>query len=201
MVKVKDEPAMAEPNSATSPKPSNTSNSNSTSSYSVRKTRPHTHSHHHHHPPFQHYTFYHQCSYPSESADGSSANGTSSPARFYFGPGFEPQQQIAGGGYGPGPSQNQGNEYVVFFHVNPGVTISFQMGDNLEILRGELFSKLYKIDCTYLIVEKSWPFLGTTSLKFGAVVGFSYGHLQMTSKYGIWNLAVITASKNQGLAI
>lgn len=147
MVKVKDEPAMAEPNSATSPKPSNntTNNDNNVpSSYAVRKPRPHTHSHHHHHPPFQHYTFYHQCNYPTESGDA--VNGASSPATFYFGPGFEPQQQVAGStGYAPGPSQNQGNEYVVFFHVNPGVTISFQMGDSWEILRGNLNFYLLKL--------------------------------------------------------
>ncbi|CAH1975593.1 unnamed protein product [Acanthoscelides obtectus] len=88
--------------------------------------------HHHHHGAFQHYGHYHRCSFP---ADGGDMQNGASPAKFYFGPGFEPQQQ---GSFGPGPSQNQGNEYIVFFHVNPGVTISFQMGENLEILRGEL---------------------------------------------------------------
>lgn len=123
MVKVKEEPAMAEPNPAAQA---------SNSGPLPRKQRPHPHPHHHAHappPPFPHYHQY--CTYAADAAvDGAS----SSPAKFYFGPGFEPQQQ--GGQYGPGPSQQNG-EYVVFFHVNPGVTISFQMGDNLEVLRGE----------------------------------------------------------------
>ncbi|KAG5900609.1 hypothetical protein JTB14_017461 [Gonioctena quinquepunctata] len=127
---------MAESSSAPAPQSSNTS-STASSNYYPRKSRPHPH--HHHHPPFQHFTHYHHCTYPAENVDGAGGtnNGATSPAKFYFGPGFEPQQQIPGGGYGPGPSQGRGNEYVVFFHVNPGVTISFQMGENLEILRGK----------------------------------------------------------------
>ncbi|CAG9863441.1 unnamed protein product [Phyllotreta striolata] len=126
MVKVKDEPPMAESNSAPSPHASSATSNNQAPPANFYPRKPRPHPHHHHHPPFQHYP---PCSYSSESAEGG-ANGAASPAKFYFGPGFEPQQQF------PGPSQGQGSEYVVFFHVNPGVTISFQMGESLEILRG-----------------------------------------------------------------
>lgn len=58
------------------------------------------------------------------------------PARFYFGPGFEPQR---GGFYEP-PGRPQGRkreEYVVNFHVNPGVNVNLMMRDgSVEILRG-----------------------------------------------------------------
>uniref|UniRef100_A0A6P7GH73 Uncharacterized protein LOC114338097 n=1 Tax=Diabrotica virgifera virgifera TaxID=50390 RepID=A0A6P7GH73_DIAVI len=131
MVKVKDEPPMAEPNSAPNHRTSSASTNNPPSTYYPRKPRPH--SHHHHHPPFQHYTHFHPCSYSPENAEAS--NGATSPAKFYFGPGFEPQQQMPGGGF-PGPSQTQGNEYIVLFHVNPGVTINLQLGENLEVLTG-----------------------------------------------------------------
>lgn len=141
MVNLKDEAVMAEPSSAPNSQPLTISSNPSSTSMS-RKQRPYTHLHHHHiHLPFQHFSHYHQyCTYPSDTTDvNGSTNGVSSPAKFYFGPGFEPQQQITGGFYGPGPSQSQNNEYVVFFHVNPGVTISFQMGDNLEVLRGNYY--------------------------------------------------------------
>nr|CAH7718581.1 unnamed protein product [Callosobruchus chinensis] len=145
MVKVKEDLplGMSDPPSSALNAPVSTAPPTSgVAAHAPRKQRPHfggggaanQHAHlhhHHHHGSFQHYGHYHRCSFPADGGDV--ANGAS-PAKFYFGPGFEPQQQ---GSYGPGPSQNQGNEYIVFFHVNPGVTISFQMGENLEILRGE----------------------------------------------------------------
>lgn len=125
MVKVKDEPGMAEP----SPSPSY----NSPPKRKSRATYP-TLSHPHTHIPPHYSTHYHYCTYFSDGSDIlECADGTASPAKFYFGPGFEPQQP--GGGIRR-PGQSQGSQYVVFFHVNPGVTISFQMGDNVEILRG-----------------------------------------------------------------
>ncbi|XP_022188761.2 fibronectin type-III domain-containing protein 3A isoform X2 [Nilaparvata lugens] len=45
-----------------------------------------------------------------------------SPATIHFGPGFEPQTS---------PQQ-----HVVYFHVNPGVTVSFQTGDNVQNIKG-----------------------------------------------------------------
>lgn len=53
---------------------------------------------------------------------------------FHFGPGFEPQTRH----YCPTHSQGpQPSEHVVFFHVNPGVSVSFQVGASREIVRGE----------------------------------------------------------------
>ncbi|KAK9701242.1 hypothetical protein QE152_g30734 [Popillia japonica] len=130
MVKVKEEAAMAEP------KPSVPF---------VRKNRHHGHLIHH--PPFYHYPF-HNCSYTATEGATSDSNGTSSgagggasssspsPASFYIGPGFQPQSQIQGS-YGAGPSQTHGSEHIVYFHVNPGVTINFQIGDNMQVLRGK----------------------------------------------------------------
>lgn len=129
MVKVKDEPAMTEP------KPASTSQQNN--NLYGRKPRNNNGHSHHFHPPFYHFPHYHYCSYSTEPVDASANGGA--PAKFCFGPGFEPQTHSSGGRYGAGPSQAQNNEYVVLLHVNPGVTISFQMGDNVEILRGEFY--------------------------------------------------------------
>ncbi|KAF5308351.1 hypothetical protein FQR65_LT18213 [Abscondita terminalis] len=126
MVKVKDDSAMAEP------KPANAATHHQTSS-NVRK--PH-HNHSHHHPPYPHthIPYYYHFSYSSENSENGT-NGAATPATFYFGPGFEPQSQLRNA-FGAGPSQGQnGSEYVVLFHVNPGVTISFQIGDSFEVLR------------------------------------------------------------------
>lgn len=129
MVKVKDEAAMAEPKSA-SPSPS--------AAIFGRKPRHENHSHHHH-PPFHHYPYhFHYTLSSGDSVDSGSTNGATSPAKFCFGPGFEPQTQIPGT-FGAGPSQAQNNEHVVFFHVNPGVIISLQYGESYEVLRGKCF--------------------------------------------------------------
>ncbi|XP_073994943.1 miles to go isoform X2 [Rhodnius prolixus] len=45
-------------------------------------------------------------------------------ATFHFGPGFEPQTSP--------------HQHVVFFHVNPGVTVSFQMGDTVQTIKGPM---------------------------------------------------------------
>ncbi|KAF5275699.1 hypothetical protein FQA39_LY06811 [Lamprigera yunnana] len=130
MVKVEEDSAMAEP------KPANGAAVHSTST--TRKTRHHNHSHHLTSYPLAHvpYHYYHY-SYSSENSENIT-NGATSPAKFYFGPGFEPQSTISNT-YGAGPSQGQnGSEYVVLFHVNPGVTISFQIGDSFEVLRATL---------------------------------------------------------------
>ncbi|XP_075212988.1 miles to go isoform X2 [Lycorma delicatula] len=60
--------------------------------------------------------FHYHWSYPTAAA------ASPSPATFHFGPGFEPQTS---------PQQ-----HVVYFHVNPGVTVSFQMGDNVQVIKG-----------------------------------------------------------------
>lgn len=60
--------------------------------------------------------FHYHWSYPSGAP-------TASPATFHFGPGFEPQTS---------PQQ-----HVVYFHVNPGVTVSFQTGDNVQVIKGK----------------------------------------------------------------
>ncbi|KAG8271060.1 hypothetical protein J6590_070387 [Homalodisca vitripennis] len=58
--------------------------------------------------------FHYHWSYPSTGS-------TPTPATFHFGPGFEPQTS---------PQQ-----HVVYFHVNPGVTVSFQTGDNVQVIK------------------------------------------------------------------
>lgn len=135
MVKVKDDAAMAEPKPAP---------------FARKNTR--HHSHLIHHPPFFHYP-YHTCSYAATEATaggtssdsnststGGSGGGASSsspsPASFYIGPGFQPQSQMQNS-YGAGPSQTHNSEHIVYFHVNPGVTINFQIGDNMQVLRGK----------------------------------------------------------------
>lgn len=130
MVKVKEDAAMAEPK----PSPADLH------PHSLAH-KPHRHHHHQNHPHihahFTHFPYYYHYSYPTESADATRSNGATSPAKFFFGPGFEPQTQPPNN-IRAGPSQAQnGSEYVVLFHVNPGVTISFQMGDTFEILRGK----------------------------------------------------------------
>lgn len=148
MVKVKDEPmAEAKPTVTTaatttttiqsSTTTTTTTNSNNNTHSHIRKPRNHNHTHHIH--QLHHYTYlHHHCTLPSENVETNGSNGTGSPAKFYFGPGFEPQTQISDGNFCPGPSQNN-SEYIVLFHVNPGVTIRFQIGDSMEILRGKLF--------------------------------------------------------------
>ena len=139
MVKVKDGP-MAEAKPATTTQSStinnnNATNSNNTTHSHIRKPRNHNHTHHIH-QTLHHYTyFHHHCTHPTENAETNGSNGAGSPAKFYFGPGFEPQ--ISSGNYCAGPSSQNNSEYVVLFHVHPGVTIRFQIGDSLEILRGK----------------------------------------------------------------
>lgn len=111
---------------------SSTIHNNNTTHSHVRKPRIHNHTHHIH-QTLHHYTyFHHHCTHPT--GDNVETNG--SPAKFYFGPGFEPQ--LSSGNYCAGPSNQNNSEYVVLFHVNPGVTIRFQIGDSLEILRGKI---------------------------------------------------------------
>ncbi|CAH1396431.1 unnamed protein product [Nezara viridula] len=62
--------------------------------------------------------FHYHWSYPS--------GGPAAQATFHFGPGFEPQTSP--------------HQHVVYFHVNPGVTVSFQMGDNIQTIKGESLS-------------------------------------------------------------
>lgn len=52
---------------------------------------------------------------------------------FHFGPGFEHQRYCPTHSQGPQP-----HEYVVFFHVNAGVSITFQIAGNREVIRGKL---------------------------------------------------------------
>ncbi|XP_031628985.1 fibronectin type-III domain-containing protein 3A isoform X2 [Contarinia nasturtii] len=50
---------------------------------------------------------------------------------FHFGPGFEHQHYCPTHSQGPQP-----HEYIVFFHINPGVSVTFQIGGNREVIRG-----------------------------------------------------------------
>lgn len=51
---------------------------------------------------------------------------------FHFGPGFEHQHYCPTHSQGPQP-----HEYIVFFHVNAGVSVTFQIGGNREVIRGK----------------------------------------------------------------
>lgn len=53
---------------------------------------------------------------------------------FHFGPGFEHQHYCPTHSQGPQP-----HEYIVFFHINPGVSVTFQIGGNREVIRGKNF--------------------------------------------------------------
>lgn len=57
---------------------------------------------------------------------------------FHFGPGFEHQHYCPTHSQGPQP-----NEHVVFFHVNVGVSVTFLIGGNQEIIRGEFCYKSF----------------------------------------------------------
>lgn len=51
---------------------------------------------------------------------------------FHFGPGFEHHHYCPAHSTGPQP-----HEYVVYFHINPGVSVTFQIGGNREVIRGK----------------------------------------------------------------
>lgn len=114
-------------------------------------------------PPIHYFIHHHHCPFPppqcadrcnggvanlnGENTGGASprnggvaSNGStnSTPAKFYFGPGFEPQRA---GFYEPPGRPVQGRkreEYIVNFHVNPGVNVNLMMRDgSVEILRGK----------------------------------------------------------------
>lgn len=54
---------------------------------------------------------------------------------FHFGPGFEHQHYCPTHSQGPQP-----HEHVVFFHVNAGVSVTFQIAGNREVIRGKFHS-------------------------------------------------------------
>lgn len=59
---------------------------------------------------------------------------------FHFGPGFEHPRYCPTHPQGPPP-----HEHIVFFHVNPGVSVTFQISGNPEVIRGKFkhFSQLF----------------------------------------------------------
>lgn len=59
---------------------------------------------------------------------------------FHFGPGFEHQHYCPTHSQGPQP-----HEHVVFFHVNPGVSVTFQIAGNREVIRGKFFNYIPSI--------------------------------------------------------
>ncbi|KAL3282641.1 hypothetical protein HHI36_005816 [Cryptolaemus montrouzieri] len=139
MVKVKEEPEIGSTQNATS-KPPLTQNSHSMNHNHMLKLC-NNQNHFHHHRIYHHYTYYYHYSInQSESDVVPSGTGDNTAPKFYFGPGFEPQISAADGDVAhdqANGSSAKNTEYVVLFHVNPGVTISFQIGDNTEVLRGE----------------------------------------------------------------
>lgn len=62
---------------------------------------------------------------------------------FHFGPGFEHQHYCPTHSQGPQP-----HEHVVFFHVNLGVSVTFQIGGKRDIIRGMYLQITFKF--TYI---------------------------------------------------
>jgi hypothetical protein len=153
MVKVHDEDMMAESRQATSATMSagaaavNSRHSQYRNGKSSGSSSNHPHQHFHH--------YHHHWSFPASNLASSSVPGGTpssagtnvAAATFHFGPGFEPQQQISrypsGGNAGAAAASSGSNpgcpsqQHVVHFHVNPGVTVSFQMGDNVQVIKGK----------------------------------------------------------------
>ncbi|XP_066143269.1 fibronectin type-III domain-containing protein 3A isoform X2 [Euwallacea fornicatus] len=103
-------------------------------------------------PPVHYFIHHHHCPFPppqcAEMCSGGVANGRNGgatskdssanqqPAKFYFGPGFEPQRAGFYEQGRPVPGRKR-EEYVVNFHVNPGVNVNLMMRDgSVEVLRG-----------------------------------------------------------------
>lgn len=57
---------------------------------------------------------------------------------FHFG-GFEHIDISGGSARLYCPTHSQGHEHVVFFHINSGVSVTFQIGGNREVIRGEFY--------------------------------------------------------------
>lgn len=55
-----------------------------------------------------------------------------------FPPGFEPQGAVCNRFPGSSTSTEGLQQHVVDFHVYPGVTISLQMGENVQVFKGKL---------------------------------------------------------------
>lgn len=150
MVKVKEEP-MAEASASTS-----SSNPSSSSGFG-RKPRFGGAGHVHYHPPVLHFPYHHYCYYSTPEgapAPPSTTDPRNGPAKFYFGPGFEPHQMeggVQGQPFGAGPSRTQqNNEHIVLFHVNPGVVISLQIGNHRDVLTGKKFFMIFYVTEDYL---------------------------------------------------
>lgn len=88
----------------------------------------------------------HHCQPPPPTGAGTVVSGTAATNSvapvwpivdpvFHFGPGFEPPSRPYCPAHEPQPQ-----EHVVMFHVHPGVSVSFQVNGNQEIVRGKWFS-------------------------------------------------------------
>lgn len=123
MVKVQEEDMTAEPRQAQSASlRTSTTNSNVTSSIRSNhngKLACQTQFHHFH-------------SFPP------AGTSTSTPT-IRFPPGFEPQGAVCNRFPGSNVSPEGLHQHVVDFHVYPGVTISLQMGENVQVFKGKLF--------------------------------------------------------------
>lgn len=71
---------------------------------------------------------------PANAAAAAAANAAAAwpivEPVFHFGPGFEPHSRPYC------PAHPQPSEHVVLFHVSPGVSVTFQIGNTREIIRG-----------------------------------------------------------------
>lgn len=138
------------------------------------------HHHHLHHPQMQHFHhFHHHWSYPepgvvvpppgpatfhfgpgfeyqaqrppgpgtiktnNNSAVRSSPSSSPSDGAFSVVNGSTPSTSSS-------PQPQQTPEHVVHFHVNPGVTVSFQIGDSMELIQG----KWYKFRIVNVSIRK-----------------------------------------------
>lgn len=123
MVKVQDEDMTAEPRQAQSApvrssSTNTTSNNNNSRSNQNGKSASQTHYHHFH-------------SFPSPGGSGATPT-------IRFPPGFEPQGAVCGRFPGSNVSAEGLQQHVVDFHVYPGVTISLQMGEHVQVFKGRI---------------------------------------------------------------
>lgn len=121
MVKVQDEDMTAEPRQAQSAS-LRTSTTNFSAASNIRanqngKSACQTQFHHFH--PFP------------------SPGPSSSTPTIRFPPGFEPQGAVCNRFPGSSVSAEGLQQHVVDFHVYPGVTISLQMGENVQVFKGK----------------------------------------------------------------
>ncbi|EEB11869.1 hypothetical protein Phum_PHUM137690 [Pediculus humanus corporis] len=87
------------------------------------------------------------------------AGTSSSTPTIRFPPGFEPQGAVCGRFPGSTVSNEGLQQHVVDFHVYPGVTISLQMGENVQVFKA-YFSEAQKMSKNLRILREAYDSRG-----------------------------------------